>query len=136
MRFLPTHFCRRASRTSASRNPHPAVYRKRYAPTFARARSAPPDLFRQLDDHAQLRPLFVGGENVAFLGRSKSALRRERELVERHDPGRLLDALLDVVARLQPPGLGCDDAEHDDLVAFRQEAQRLETAGALAVVFE
>ncbi len=48
----------------------------------------------------------------------------------------LLDALLDVGARLQPARLRRDEAEHDDLVALRQEAQRLETAGAVGVVFE
>ena len=34
------------------------------------------------------------------------------------------------------PGLRGDQAEHDDLVALRQKAQRLEAAGAVAVVFQ
>ena len=50
--------------------------------------------------------------------------------------GRLVDAALDVVLLLQRAALGGDEAEHHDLVALGQEAQRLEAAGALGVVFE
>ena len=39
------------------------------------ARSLPPHLVRQFDDHAQLGPLLVLRQNVAFFGRGKAALR-------------------------------------------------------------
>ena len=80
--------------------------------------------------------MLVLGQHVAFFGRGEAALRRQAQLIERDIFGCLLDALLDVVARLQPAGLRGDQTEHDDLVALRQETQRLETTGALAVVFQ
>src|SRR6476619_441959 len=42
-----------------------------------------PHLVRQFDNHAQLRPLLLLGEDVALFGRRKSALRRQAELIER-----------------------------------------------------
>ena len=65
-------------------------------------RSFAPHLFGQFHDHAQLGPLLVLGQHVAFLGGGKAALRRQAKLIERDIFGRLLDALLDVFARLQP----------------------------------
>ena len=56
--------------------------------------------------------------------------------VERGEFRRLVDAPLDVVLLLQRAALRGDEAEHDDLVALRQEPQRLEAAGALGIVFE
>src|SRR6185312_8929231 len=56
-----------------------------------------PNLLRQFDDHAQLRPLLFLGERVALLSRGKAALRRQAELVECDELGRLVDAALDVV---------------------------------------
>ena len=85
---------------------------------------------------AKLRPLLLLGKDVALLGRGKAALRREAELLQRSELGRLVDAALDVVLLLQRAALGGDEAEHHDLVALRQEAQRLEAAGAVGVVFE
>jgi hypothetical protein len=46
--------------------------------------------------------------------------------------GRLLDAALELVLGLELAALGRDEAEHDDL-AVRDEAQRLEAAGARVV---
>ena len=89
-----------------------------------------------VQDHLHLVPLGLLGQHVAFLGRGKAALRREAELVERDELRRLLDALLDVVLLLQRSGFRGHEAEHDLLVALRHEAQRLEAAGPLGVVFE
>src|SRR6202158_3568798 len=95
-----------------------------------------PHFLAELDDHAELRPLLVLGQNIALLGRRKAALRREAELIEADVFGRFLDPPLDVVLGLERAGLRGHEAEHHDLVAFGQEPQRLEAAGALAVVFE
>ena len=45
-----------------------------------------------------------------------------------------VDPALDLVFAFERAGLGGDEPEHHGL-AFRHEAQRLEAAGALAVVF-
>src|SRR6188508_2678839 len=95
-----------------------------------------PHLFRQLNDHAQLGPLLVLAQQVAFLGGSKAALRREAELLERDVFGSLVDAPFEVVRVLQRAELGRDKAEHNLFVALGHEAQRLEAAGPLGVVFK
>ena len=86
--------------------------------------------------HAQLRPLLVLGQHIAFLGRGEAALRRQRELIRRHVFGGLADAALDVGLVFQGAEFGGDQAEHHDLGTGGQESQRLESAGALAVIFE
>src|SRR6185369_6699522 len=100
------------------------------------ARLLPPYFFRQLHDHPQLGPLFFLGEHIALLGRSKPALRRQAELVERHISGGLFDTLFHFGARLETPGLRRHQTEHDHLLAFRQETQWLKATGAVGVVFE
>src|SRR5688572_8728954 len=60
-----------------------------------------PHLSGELDDHAQLRPLLVLGQNVALLGRGEAALRAQGELVEVGVFRGLLDAALDVVLLLE-----------------------------------
>src|SRR5262245_372905 len=95
-----------------------------------------PHLPGELADHAKLRPLLVLGENVALLGRSEAALRRQAELLERREFGGFLDATLYVVLLLQGAALRRDQAENDHLVALGQKSQRLEPAGALGIVFE
>src|ERR1700722_14694055 len=107
-------------------------------PPSLRRRNYPsaPHLAGDLDHHAQLRPLLLLGEHVALFGGSKAALRRETELIEGGEFGRLLDAALDVVLLFQLAGFCRDQPEHDNLVAFGQKAQRLKAAGARAVVFE
>ena len=48
--------------------------------------------------------------------------------------GRLADAALEIVLRFKLAGFRGDDAEHHGL-ALGQQTQRLEPAGALAIVF-
>src|SRR5258707_2608956 len=100
------------------------------------ATSLPPNLVRNLNNLAHLRPLLLLGQNVAFLGRGEAALRAQRQLLQRRELRRLADAALDRILALQPAALRPDDADHDDLVALRQEPQRLVTACALGVVFQ
>src|SRR6185312_12539943 len=102
-----------------------------WVPAFA-GTTLPPNLGRQFHDHPQLCPLLVLGEHIALLGRSKSTLRRQAELVERHIFRRLVDAALELVLALQRATLRSDEAEHDNL-SLGHEAQRLEAAGAGAV---
>src|SRR5919108_2039498 len=98
--------------------------------------SSPPHFAGDVGDHPQFRPLLVLGEDIAFLGGGKAALRRETELLERSKFARFVDAAFYIVLLLERAALGGDEAEHHDLVAFRQEAQRLEAAGALGVVLK
>src|SRR5262249_40791211 len=56
-----------------------------------------PNLLGQLHNHAQLGPLLLLGKQVALLGRSEAALRRERELVEVDVFCRLTDTALNPV---------------------------------------
>ena len=58
-----------------------------------------------------------------------------REALERHELRRLVDAAACSSEVLELGRLAADEAEHDAF-APRQEAQRREIAGALAVVFE
>src|SRR5262249_9292317 len=97
---------------------------------------SPPYVSGDLDDPRELGPLLVLGKRVAFLGRGKAALRRETELIERSKLARFLDAALDYGLVLELAELGRDEAKHDDLAAFGQQAQRLQAAGALGVPFE
>src|SRR5215472_5526755 len=69
-----------------------------------------PHLVGKLHHHAQLRPLLLLGEHVAFLGGGKAALRRQAELIEACVFGRLLDAALDVALVFQLAGFGGDKA--------------------------
>ena len=59
---------------------------------------------------------------------------RETELIEGRELCGRIDAPLQRVLVFERAGLGGDDAEHD-LLALRQQAQRLEAAGALVVIF-
>src|SRR4051812_41770959 len=103
-------------------------------PATMPAISATPNLFRQIHDHPQLGPLLVLGERIAFLGGGETALRRERELFDVDELRRFLDPAQQHVAAFELAALGGDEAEHHGL-ALRHETQRLEAAGALAVVF-
>src|SRR5215468_2421140 len=82
-----------------------------------------------------LPPHFVG-QHIALLCRSKTALRRQTELIECNIFGGLFDPLFHFSARLEAPGLRCDETEYDQLFAFRQETKWLETASAIGIVFE
>src|SRR4029077_15432074 len=126
---------------SETRDPYCAVHREgtAYGSPLSRRRphqSLPPDLVRQLDNHAQLGPLLILGQHVAFFGRGEAALRRQAELIERDKFRGFFDALLDVRARLQAARLRRDQAKNHDLVALWQKPQRLKSAGAGGVVFE
>src|SRR5262245_44721055 len=92
--------------------------------------SSSPHLVCELHDHAELRPLFFFGQDVALLARGEAALRRQAKLIERHELGRLVDTALDLVLALELAALRRDKAENDEL-ALGHEAQRLEAAGAL-----
>src|SRR5712671_6039904 len=96
----------------------------------------PPNLFGDLDHFAHLRPLLLLGQHIAFFRAGETTLRTQRQLLKRGEFRRLIDPALDGVLALQGATLRRDDADHRDLLAFRQEPQRLEAAGALAVVLE
>src|SRR5271166_1688139 len=93
-----------------------------------------PHLFGNLHDQSELRPLLVLGQGVSFLGRREAALRRKTELIEGNEPGRFVDAALELIARFELSAFRGDEAEHHHLV-LRHQPQRLEAARALAVVF-
>src|SRR5262249_6973504 len=69
-----------------------------------------PDLLRELDHLAHLRPLLLLGQHIALLGRGEAALRAERHLLHRHELGRLVEPALHGVLALQRAALGGDDA--------------------------
>src|SRR3984957_1534879 len=94
----------------------------------------PPHLLGDLADHAQLRPLFLFGESIPFLGRGEAALRRQAKLLDIGELGGFLDAPLDRILGFQGAGLGRHQAEHHEAILF-QALERLETAGAVGVVF-
>jgi len=88
-----------------------------------------------LDDEAELGRLLVVGQRVALDGGSEPALAGQAQLVQRHEPGRLVHPALEVILRLQLRPLGGDQAE-DDQLARGHEPQRREAAGALVVVLQ
>src|ERR1700722_1528766 len=102
------------------------------APGTWRALLAPP-LVGDVDRELQLGPLLFLGEQIALFGGGEAALRGHRKLLQRHETGGLLQPALDVVLLLELAALRGDDADHHDLVALRQIAQRLEAAGALGI---
>src|SRR6476661_6902503 len=94
-----------------------------------------PDVLGDRQHELELAPLVVLADEVAADARGEAALRAEREPLDRHEGGRLLDAALDLVGRLHVAGLRGEEAEHDDRVVA-DEPQRLEPAGAIRVVLE
>src|SRR3954467_14078007 len=64
-------------------------------------RGPPPNFVGNLHNHAQLRPLLLLGEGVAFLRGGETALRRQTELLEIHVFGRFIDTALDVILMLE-----------------------------------
>src|SRR5262245_58049195 len=92
-----------------------------------------PNLFRELDNHPQLRPLLFFIQHITFLGRGKAALRREAQLIERNELARFLDTAMDFVPRLEPPAFRGDQAENDGPV-LRQYSQWFEASGSRGVV--
>src|SRR5437016_728928 len=96
----------------------------------------PPHLVRHIDRELELSPLLFLGKEVAFLGRGEAALRRYRKLLQGYEFGGFFQPPLDVVFVLKLAEFRGDDPDHHDLVAGRQEAQRLEAAGAVGIIFE
>ena len=74
-------------------------------------------------------------ELVALERRGEAALRREAELVDVDVTRCLFDPSLQLVLRLELAALRGHEPEHGDL-SLRQEAERLEAAGALVVPLE
>src|SRR5262249_30594836 len=95
-----------------------------------------PYLVGDLDREPQFGPLLVLGEDIPLLGRGEAALWRKRELIEGYEFRGFIEPALDVVLFLERAGLGSNEAEHDDFVAPRQIAQRLEAAGAVGIIFQ
>src|SRR5579875_3480555 len=91
-----------------------------------------PALGRGLHDEAQLGELLLDRQHVALDRGREAALRRQAQLFEVDVARGLVDPAQQLVAGLQLPALGRDQAEHDDL-SRRDEAQRLEAARARVV---
>src|SRR5262245_57678047 len=53
-----------------------------------------PDILGHFDDHGELCPLFVFGQDVALLGRGEAALRRQAQLTDVDEFRRFVDAAL------------------------------------------
>jgi hypothetical protein len=83
----------------------------------------------------ELTPLIVLAERVAFHGRSKAALGTQGKVFERHVSRCFVDPAPYFVLALDLRELGAYEAE-DDGFAAGHEAERLEAAGAVAIVFE
>src|SRR6204780_453261 len=94
----------------------------------------PPHLLGDFADHPQLRPLFLFGESIAFLGRGEAALRRQTELLEIGEFCSFLDAPLDGVLGFERAALCRHQAEHHEAILF-QVLERLEAAGPGGGVF-
>jgi len=77
------------------------------------ADSSAPDLVRDVDHEVQLRPLFVYGENVAFLRAGEAALRTQAELIKPDIVLRFGDPALDIGFAFERARLRCDEAEHN-----------------------
>src|SRR6266702_3602982 len=90
-------------------------------PPYERAVASPPNFARDFGDEAELGFLFLDAERVAVDGRGEAALRAEAQLLERDVFGRLVDPALQRVLGFERRALGRDEAEHDLLVAPRDE---------------
>src|SRR6185437_14578216 len=88
-----------------------------------------------LDHEVQLRNLIAHRHGITTDARGETALRRQRELVERRVTACLFNAALEFVLTLHLRTFGGDEAEHGGL-AFGQEAQWRGAAGARRIVFE
>ena len=97
-----------------------------HAPQTTRAVSA---------TRCELASLVLGRELVALHGRGEAALRAESQAIERHQPGRLVDARAQLVHRLEARLLARHQPQHH-VAVLRHRAQRLEAARALVVVLQ
>src|SRR5262249_23407716 len=96
---------------------------------------APPHAAAGFRDEAQLGPLLVLGEEVAFHRGGEAALGAEREVLQGDVAGRRLDPPRERVAALELRPLAAHEAEHHR-PALRDEPQRLETPRPLLVVLQ
>src|SRR6478672_11519417 len=96
---------------------------------------ASPYLVRGLDHQAELGDFPRDIHGVAADAAGETALRTQRELLQRRMLRRFVDPALELVLGFELAALGGDQAEDRDL-ALGEKAQRLEPAGARAVVFE
>src|SRR5690606_12419318 len=87
---------------------------------------------RHVHDELQLVTLLLHGDLVAVHRAAESALRAERELLDRRVLRGLLDAALEIVGVLELAELGGHQSQHHGLV-LRQEAQGLEVPGTRIV---
>ena len=110
--------------------PHAAIVataRGQRAPLSRFARSLAPDLPRGVDHQRELGLLLVRGQHVPGRSGGEPALRGEREALERHVPGGLVDPPPQLILGLEDRRLGRDEAEHDHR-ARPDEPQRLRIA--------
>src|SRR5215468_8056969 len=99
--------CRRSAqveRRHGATLPEPAREQARLAPHLAGG----------LDDELELGPLFLVRQLVARSDARKPALRRQRELLQGHVLGGLVDAPLQLVLLFKSAVLGGDQAQHND----------------------
>src|ERR1700689_1642060 len=82
-----------------------------------------PDFAGYFDDQAQLRFFIFDRQRVAADGAGETALRRDAEILERHESRGLVDAPLDGVFVFQRGRLRADEPETHELV-FGHQTQR------------
>src|SRR5215469_9429444 len=102
-------------------------------PTYAGAPAgSSPHLAGYRGHEIELAALIINRDEVAEGARGEAALRAERQLLQRHVAGRLVDAAQQVVLVLELGHLGADQAEDDRRAVrpARDEAERLEAARA------
>src|SRR6185437_1754062 len=97
--------------------------------------SLAPNTLSGVHHQFHFRPLLVFTQQVAFRGRSKPALRTQRQVLQRKILGRLVDSLDYVLALFKLRQLGADYPENHDF-ALGNKPQRLERPGALVVVLQ
>src|SRR5438552_15330845 len=95
--------------------------------------SVPPDLPRDVDDQAQLRPLLLFADLVAFDRAGEAALRAQTHVLQRHELRRLLDARHEAFAGFQRAHFRRHQSQ-DNCLVLRHETKRPEITGPPVVV--
>src|SRR3954468_23675561 len=133
-RYLPNSFCFSTARPIAAGR---LISTDRLTDNASRGRNArlrvSPYLARGLDHQAELGDFARDIHGVAADATGKTALRAQCELLQRRMLRCFVDPALELVLGFELAALGGDQAEHRDL-ALGEKAQRLEPAGARAVV--
>ncbi len=93
-----------------------------------------PNFLGNINYERELRPLLVFGQQIAFFGTRKAALRAETQLIEIDEFGSGFNPALDFVFGFELAGFGCDQSEHD-LLSLGNQPLRLEATGAVGIVF-